>query len=474
MSVSPPGCRVDLAGIEPASPARQAGVVPLDQRPVCQWTAGDSNPDSRLAKPVSSRWTSSPFRTVETVGIEPTPRCLQGTLAALVTCIPVTPDKGPPGARTRSSPLPKGRAAATPADPIPPGRKGGRATVGAAPAPVFPAGRRAARTSAVAEAGVEPAIDHQALDLAALPDLRTRPSSNSPGPEVSHLACGGYEPPPGTGPPGKNSRGGRIRTDVGRLMRPCWILPPVHPANETVTKGRVALPRPEGHGVLSPARLLVPPLGPSPAGRVPAPRFRAGPVPPSRRDSSLQGSRTPLPGLRSRRHHRTPSRPFVSVRRAGVEPAQRSRAGYSRLGSPVPGRRIFLRNAGGVARAMLSRPVTGPRAGERLRGRESMPPRTPVARAGVEPAIGHRGLSPAALPVCVPRRRSAPYGDCTRLRLLDRQVATLVAPRSETRTVPGVGIEPTRPWFRARCHYQQRRPRSFAPPARGRSGRGRP
>jgi hypothetical protein len=114
--------------------------------------------------------------------------------------------------------------------------------------------------SPVAEAGVEPAIDHQALDLAALPDLRTRPT-NSPGPEVSHLARGGYEPPPGTGPPGKNSRGGRIRTDVGRLMRPCWIQAPVHPANLSVTKGRVALPRPEGHEVLSLARLLIPPLG---------------------------------------------------------------------------------------------------------------------------------------------------------------------------------------------------------------------
>ena len=48
--------------------------------------------------------------------------------------------------------------------------------------------------SRVAEVGVEPTNDHQALDLVALPVLRTRPSS-----------CGG-----------------RIRTGVERLMRPCW------------------------------------------------------------------------------------------------------------------------------------------------------------------------------------------------------------------------------------------------------------
>src|SRR5262245_34472360 len=57
---------------------------------------------------------------------------------------------------------------------------------------------------------------HQALDLTALPDLRTRPSS-----------CGG-----------------RTRTGMVGLMRPSWNLS--SPLRSKVTKGRVALPRPEG------------------------------------------------------------------------------------------------------------------------------------------------------------------------------------------------------------------------------------
>src|SRR4051794_19142018 len=46
---------VDPAGVEPALPARQAGVVPLDHRPRC--------------------------RSVETMGVEPNAGCVRGPLA---------------------------------------------------------------------------------------------------------------------------------------------------------------------------------------------------------------------------------------------------------------------------------------------------------------------------------------------------------------------------------------------------------
>ena len=74
MSVSPPGrafLTVDLPRIELGSPACRAGVVPLDHRPVRQWTAGESNPNLRRAIPASSRWTSSPFYPEVRPGLEP-------------------------------------------------------------------------------------------------------------------------------------------------------------------------------------------------------------------------------------------------------------------------------------------------------------------------------------------------------------------------------------------------------------------
>ncbi len=85
-----------------------------------------------------------------------------------------------------------------------------------------------------------------------------------------------------------------------------------------------------------------------------------------------------------------------------------------------------------------------------------------VARAGVEPAIGHQGLSPAALPVCVPRQKRSVRGSHppTPARQTGRDPSRAT---ERNRPVPGVGIEPTRSWFRARCHYQQRRPRSSSP-----------
>lgn len=59
--------------------------------------------------------------------------------------------------------------------------------------------------------------------------------------------------------------GGRIRTGVKRLMRPCWNHTPVHPA---VTKGRVELPMPKRLDVLSVVCLPVAPLGQDSVARV--------------------------------------------------------------------------------------------------------------------------------------------------------------------------------------------------------------
>lgn len=52
---------VESAGIEPASMACDASVVPLDYDPELQWTDRESNPDLRTASAPSSRWTISPL-----------------------------------------------------------------------------------------------------------------------------------------------------------------------------------------------------------------------------------------------------------------------------------------------------------------------------------------------------------------------------------------------------------------------------
>jgi hypothetical protein len=101
-----PPYRVDPAGVEPALPARQAGVVPLDHRPMQpvrgggsnprspapragglplsyplhEWTAGESHPDFRLATTASSCWTSSPKEVRP--GVEPRLPRLPGRRAA--------------------------------------------------------------------------------------------------------------------------------------------------------------------------------------------------------------------------------------------------------------------------------------------------------------------------------------------------------------------------------------------------------
>jgi hypothetical protein len=67
MSVSPPGHPAEGEGVEPAFPAR-------------------GNRVSTAARPPVSGYL--PFPAVETVGIEPTPVCLQDRLATLGTCAP--------------------------------------------------------------------------------------------------------------------------------------------------------------------------------------------------------------------------------------------------------------------------------------------------------------------------------------------------------------------------------------------------
>jgi hypothetical protein len=92
---------VDPPGVEPGSPPRQGGALPLGDEPERrppdpsrtgrrQWTAGESNPDLLVASQASSRWTSGPsFR---------------------------THSSGPPENRTRSTSLPRRHAAVAPAD----------------------------------------------------------------------------------------------------------------------------------------------------------------------------------------------------------------------------------------------------------------------------------------------------------------------------------------------------------------------
>jgi hypothetical protein len=86
---------VDRRGVEPRSPACDAGVVPLDQQPAIthdrkSGPAGESNPDLLGASQASSRWTSRPFVHVKA--------------------------GGPPESRTRSPSLQKRDAPGTPTD----------------------------------------------------------------------------------------------------------------------------------------------------------------------------------------------------------------------------------------------------------------------------------------------------------------------------------------------------------------------
>src|SRR5581483_5893515 len=76
-----PPVSVDPPGVEPGSPACHTGVFPLDRGPVSQWTAGDSNPEYRRAKPVSSRLDEQPILPVIPHGLEPWfPACDAGVV----------------------------------------------------------------------------------------------------------------------------------------------------------------------------------------------------------------------------------------------------------------------------------------------------------------------------------------------------------------------------------------------------------
>src|ERR671936_167176 len=83
---APPGKAVDPAGVEPALPARQAGVVPLDHRPV--------------------------RRAVETMGVEPNAGGARGTRAPSVHASPALAGVRP-GIEPGLPRLPGRRAAAT-------------------------------------------------------------------------------------------------------------------------------------------------------------------------------------------------------------------------------------------------------------------------------------------------------------------------------------------------------------------------
>jgi hypothetical protein len=167
-------------GVEPGTPRSKRGMMSVSP-PGRQWTAGDLHPDFRHAKPASSCWTSSPIHAVETVGIEPTPACLQDKLANPWYMRPHKPTsaKGPPGDRTRSSSLPKRRAAATPADqPCETSASAGDNRLGR-PACLYR--RPQTFRPTVAEVGIEPTDLSPGSRPGRFTGLRTRPSI-SPGP----------------------------------------------------------------------------------------------------------------------------------------------------------------------------------------------------------------------------------------------------------------------------------------------------
>jgi hypothetical protein len=140
---------------------------------VCKWRRWESNPSQLVCKTISPPLVHAPPQTVFR--------------------------KGPPGARTRSSSLPKRRAAATPAD-----QPCGTSGVG---------GRQSARAPGLS---LPPTTDtppdssrggnrtHNRLTrLSTWPLYRFAYSAfDQSRAQVTLLACGGYEPPPGTGPPG--------------------------------------------------------------------------------------------------------------------------------------------------------------------------------------------------------------------------------------------------------------------------------
>lgn len=76
-----------------------------------EWTAGESNPDHRRAIPVSFRWTSSPKHRSGPAGELNPDLLVAGQASYRWTSRPFTRSRGPPGNRTRSTSLPRRRAA---------------------------------------------------------------------------------------------------------------------------------------------------------------------------------------------------------------------------------------------------------------------------------------------------------------------------------------------------------------------------
>jgi hypothetical protein len=149
-------------------------------------------------------------------------------------------------------------------------------------------------TIAVAELGIEPTIDHHALDLVALP--------------ICVL--------------GRSSCGGRIRTGARRLMRPCWK-PDSSPLRSDQGESRTPTPVTARRS----------------ERRVSA-CSTTWPI------SSPYGNRTHPSSLRG-------WRPFAD-RRTGRQCVGQelnlhsvTRVGYSHLGSPMPSRRMLSSSTGG-------------------------------------------------------------------------------------------------------------------------------
>jgi hypothetical protein len=164
-----------------------------------------------------------------------------------------------------------------------------------------------------------------------------------------------------------SSCGGRIRTGVERLMRPCWK-PDSSPLRSDQGESRTPTP-----------------VRARRSERRVSSSSTTWPI------SSPYGNRTHLAGLRG-------WRPFAD-RRTGRQCVGQElnlhsamRVGYSHLGSPMPSRR-----------EIPSPPTPLPQS----TGGEG---RNLVARVGIEPTDDHQGLSLAALPVCVPCQQASPMG----------------------------------------------------------------
>ena len=172
-------------------------------------------------------------------------------------------------------------------------------------------------------------------------------------------------------------------------MKASWA--PAAPAIVS-DQGESRTPMPYGHDVLSVACLPVPPLG----------HLFSGPC----------GNRTRLSSLRGWRPEPIDERAMLSVRRAGVEPAQP--------------RRLAALQPVGLADAQPTHVLQ-------------------VAQAGVEPA-DHEGLSFAALPVCVPCRfiQASSTGFEPAISCVTGRRALQAAPRGhDSFPVAQVGLEPT-------------------------------